>query len=268
MLDGADRPGRVAPGRSAGRQPAHEPLRWAPTPPRRPGQTVVVHRPGETRQGPLVSPRSDHNPPARRRAIGALAAALALVGGMLAVALLIGPGLGGGGHRKTIPRTRVPDVTGMSTAAAEFKLQHNHLHARTVDVVWPGHAAGTVRSESKATKWLRRGSTVRLSVAEVPAWKTVTTFTGTGSPVFRIRGGRFRLVYSIDHEKSCTLWIFCSHSSAEVVDTASGSTVDTFDLNDGDHQAETFDTGPGSYEVKVDPASGDARWSFTVEDWY
>ena len=52
---------------------------------------------------------------------------------MVAVALLIGPGLGSAAHHK-IPRTRVPDVTGMSTAAAEARLQRNHLHAHTVEV--------------------------------------------------------------------------------------------------------------------------------------
>jgi serine/threonine-protein kinase len=269
MLDGAAGPAPAVSSGSGGRPPAgRQPPRWAPTPPRRPGQTVVAHRPGDTRPGPLVSPRADHNPPARRRAIGAVAAALALVGGMVAVALLIGPGLGSAAHPKTIPRTRVPDVTGMSTAAAEARLKRNHLHTHTIAVAWPGHAAGTVRSEARVAKWLRRGSTVTLRVAEVPTWKTVTTFAGADSPVFRIKGSRFRLVYDVSDEKSCTLWIFCSRTSAEVSDTASGSTVDTFDLSDGHRQAKTFDTGPGSYAVKVNPASGDARWSFTVEDWY
>ena len=193
---------------------------------------------------------------------------LALVGAMGAVALLVGPGLGSAAHPKTIPRTRVPNVTGMSTAAAEARLKRNHLHAHAIPVAWPGHAAGTVRTESRVAKWLRRGSTVTLRVAEVPTWKTVATFAGTSSPVFRIKGSRFRLVYDVSNEKSCTLWIFCSHSSAEVSDTASGSTVDAFDLNDGNHQTKTFDTGRGSYAIKVDPASGNARWSFTVEDWY
>ncbi|HEX5193133.1 MAG TPA: serine/threonine protein kinase [Solirubrobacteraceae bacterium] len=256
---------------SAGSEPAGQPggrqaPRWAPTPPRRPGQTVVAHRPGDTRPGPLVSPRTNHNPPARRRAIGALVAAFAVVGGGLAVALLAGSG--SGAHRATIPRTRVPDVRGMSSAAATARLRRNHLHVHMIPVAWPGHAAGSVRAESRVAKWLRKGSTVTLRVAEVPSWKTVTRFTGKSSPVFQIEGSRFRLVYDVRDEKSCTLWIFCSRSSAEISDTGSGNTVDTFDLSDGNHQTQVFDTGPGSYQVKVDPASGDARWSFTVQDWY
>src|SRR6202020_2346867 len=239
----------------------------AATPPHRPVRPATATGPDDTRPGPLVSPRTDHNPPARRRAIGAVAAALALVGGMVAAALLIGPGLGSAAHHK-IPRTRVPDVTGMSTAAAEARLQRNHLHAHTVEVAWPGHAAGTVRSESRVAKWLRRGSTVTLTVAEVPTWKSVTTFAGTSSPVFLIKGSRFRLVYSVQNEKSCTLWVFCSRTSATVTDATSGSQLDAFDLSDGNSQTKMFDTGPGSYAIKINPASGDAPWSFTVEDWY
>jgi general stress protein 26 len=109
---------------------------------------------------------------------------------------------------------------------------------------------------------------VTLRVAEVPTWKTVTTFTGTSSPVFRIEGSRFRLLYSVRDEKSCTLWIFCSRTSVAVAKTSSGATVDSFALSDGEHQTQMFKTGRGSYQVKVDPASGDARWSFTVQDWY
>jgi hypothetical protein len=269
--------GRVVWSRTARRAPRqsvdgppddHQPPRWGPTPPRRPGQTVVARRPGDTRPGPLVSPRSRHNPPARRRAIGAVAAAFAVAGGAVAVGSLVGPGLGSGAHRTTIARTRVPDVRGMGIAAAQARLARNHLHARTIPVAWPGHAAGTVRSEARVANWLRKGSTVTLRVAEVPTWKTVTTFTGTSSPVFRIEGSRFRLLYSVRDEKSCTLWIFCSRTSVAVAKTSSGATVDSFALSDGEHQTQMFKTGRGSYQVKVDPASGDARWSFTVQDWY
>jgi hypothetical protein len=96
----------------------------------------------------------------------------------------------------------------------------------------------------------------------------VTTFAGTSSPVFLIKGSRFRVVYSSKNEKSCTLWVFCSRTSATVTDTTSGAQLDGFDLSDGSGRSQVFAAGPGSYQVKVDPASGDARWSFAVEDWY
>jgi hypothetical protein len=53
-----------------------------------------------------------------------------------------------------------------------------------------------------------------------------------------------------------------------VTDATSGSQLDAFDLSDGSGRSEVFATGRGSYQVKVDPASGDARWSFAVQDWY
>jgi len=263
---------RVAPARSGSRPrraaetPA--PRRAAGTPPpRRPGQGTG-HRFDDTRPSPLVSRRSEHNPPARRRAVGALLAAFALVGAMVAAALLIGSG-SGASRRHAARLTAVPAVTGISTAAAEARLRRRHLHARTVTVAWPDHAPGTVRSQSPVARRVARGSTVTLDVAELPTWKTVGRFDSASSPVYLIRGSRFRLVYSAQSEKSCTLWIiFCSRTSAQVINTASSSQVDEFDLSDGSGEGQNFNTGPGSYQIKVNPASGDARWSFIVQDWY
>jgi beta-lactam-binding protein with PASTA domain len=175
----------------------------------------------------------------------------------------------GASKRHVVSKIQVPNVTGMSTATAEARLKRSHLHARVITVPWPGHAAGAVRSQSPVARRVKRRSTVTLSVAEVPTWKTVGQFSSTTSPVYLIQGSKFRLVYSVEHEKSCTLFIFCSRTSVTVTDTASGGTLDQFDLSDGSNESQVFDTGqPGSYQVKVDPASGDARWSFAVQDWY
>jgi len=29
-----------------------------------------------------------------------------------------------------------------------------------------------------------------------------------------------------------------------------------------------FKTGPGIYQIQIQPGIDNARWSFTVEDWY
>jgi eukaryotic-like serine/threonine-protein kinase len=240
----------------------------ATTPPRRPTPPAPANGPDGTRPAPLVSRRSEHNPPARRRAIAALLGAFALVGAMVGAAVVLGASGSGASKRHVVPKVEVPNVTGMSTATAEARLKRSHLHARVVTVPWPGHAAGTVRSQSPVARRVKRRSTVTLSVAEVPTWKTVGQFSSTISPVYLIQGSKFRLVYSVQNEKSCTLWVFCSRSSVTVTDTASGSQVDQFDLSDGSGERQVFATGRGSYQVKVDPASGDARWSFAVQDWY
>jgi hypothetical protein len=230
--------------------------------------TATANGSDGTRAAPRISPRSEHNPPARRRAVGALLAAFALVGTLVAAAIVLGPGGSSTRQRHVVALTAVPTLTGMSTLGAEAKLRRSHLHARTVTVAWPGHAAGTVRGQSPVAGRVARGSTVTLDVAEVPSWKTVGRFSSTSSPVFLIQGSRFRLVYNVQNEKSCTLWVFCSRTSATVTDTASGSPLDHFDLSDGTSESPVFATGPGSYQVSVDPASGDARWSFAVQDWY
>jgi serine/threonine protein kinase len=242
------------------------------TPPRRPPRpttaTATANGPGGTRAAPRTSPRSEHNPPARRRAIGALLGAFALVGAMVAAAILLGHSGSKAAKRHVIPKTLVPNVTGVSATAAEASLRRSHLRFHTVTVPWPQHAAGIVRSQSPVARRVKRGSTVTLDVAEVPSWKTVGQFSSVSSPIFLIEGSRFRLVYNVDHEKSCTLFIFCSRSSATVTDTASGSELDSFDLSDGTGESQVFATGPGSYQIKVNPASGDATWSFAVQDWY
>jgi hypothetical protein len=245
----------------------------ATTPPRRPGPpttaaTATASGPNGTRPAPRVSARSAHNPPARRRAVAALLAAVALVGAMIAAAILLGHGGSGAAKRHVVPKIEVPNVTGMSTAAAEASLKRSHLHAHVVTVPWPGHAAGTVRSQTPVARRVKRHSTVTLNVAEVPAWKTLGQFSSTISPVYLIQGSRFRIVYSVQNEKACTLWVFCSRTSATVTDAASGETLDQFDLSDGTNESQVFATGPGSYQVHIDPSSGDARWTFAVQDWY
>jgi eukaryotic-like serine/threonine-protein kinase len=253
-------------------RPAGLPRRAGATPPpRRPAPPGAAngHRADDTRAGPLVSPRSEHNPPARRRAVAAVLAAFALVTAMVAAGILLDHG-GTGSRPKHhgTALTTVPTVTGISANAAESKLRKAHLHVRTVSVPWPDHAPGIVRSQSSVAGRVARGSTVTLDVAEVPSWKTVGRFSSATSPVFLIQGSRFRLVYNAQNEKSCTLWVFCSRTSVKVTDAATRATIDSFDLSDGTGSSQMLDTGPGSYQVTVDPASGGARWSFAVQDWY
>ena len=47
-----------------------------------------------------------------------------------------------------------------------------------------------------------------------------------------------------------------------------GSTVDQFDLGEGDNKTRIFDTGPGVYQISVSPGSDSADWSIKVDDYY
>ena len=147
-----------------------------PTPPRRPGPPTTTKAPATaagggpngTRAAPRIWPRSEHNPPARRRAVAALLAAFALVGAMIAAAIVLGHSGSGAAKRHVVPKIEVPNVTGLSTATAEARLKRSHLRSHVVTVPWPGHAAGTVRSQSPVARRVKRRSIVTLNVAEVP----------------------------------------------------------------------------------------------------
>jgi hypothetical protein len=108
--------------------------------------------------------------------------------------------------------------------------------------------------------------TVGLSVAEVPRWRTVTTFTGGSSVAFRIRGERWRMVVSASGTRHCTLLFFCHSSQLRVL--SGSTTLRTLSLGDGVDTPVVVESGPGIYRVTVDPASSSTRWSIRVQDDY
>jgi hypothetical protein len=115
------------------------------------------------------------------------------------------------------------------------------------------------------------GATVSLSVAETPQWRTITSFNADGpgqSVPFRVRGTRWRIVYSMGYDGTCTFIFICSGPSAHVATLSGGSPADGFDLNEGQHQTQEFDSGAGEYQVAVSPGSDGAHWSMQIEDYY
>ncbi|HTX33239.1 MAG TPA: protein kinase [Solirubrobacteraceae bacterium] len=170
------------------------------------------------------------------------------------------------------PPVPVPNVTGQSTAAAEAILSRSGLHATVAAVPAPGVAAGLVVGQSpSATTSVSQKSTVALSVAEVPRWRPLTSFSGSGSGrsvPFRIRGSRWRMVYGMNYNGMCTFIFFCSGPSATVTNVTSGATVNQFDLSQGSGQTQVFHTGPGVYQISISPGSDSAGWSIQAEDDY
>jgi hypothetical protein len=136
----------------------------------------------------------------------------------------------------------------------------------------PGVPAGLVTSQSPAPgAKLTPSHRVRLDVAEVPRWQALTSMSGsshTTSTTVHIRGTRWRLVYTMGYQGTCTFIFWCSGPSAEVDSVSSGSTVSSFGLNDGGRQSKVFQTGPGSYRVSVSPGSDSAGWQVWVEDYF
>jgi hypothetical protein len=162
----------------------------------------------------------------------------------------------------------VPVVGDASGAAASAAFSRLGLHTTVTPVAAPGVTPGTViRTSPSAGRHLAKGSTVALFVAETPRWRPLTTITDTRPMTVRIRGTRWRVVYTMAYHGTCTWVLFCSGPHARI-STASGSSVAGFGLNDGGAQVQTFSTKPGTYQVKVTPGGDEARWSMQIQDDY
>ncbi|HWD74671.1 MAG TPA: protein kinase [Solirubrobacteraceae bacterium] len=164
---------------------------------------------------------------------------------------------------------RLPSVDHESLADAQRSLTSLGLRTVVHPVPAPGVAPGTVTGQSPAGGGtVPAKSTVALSVAETPQWRALSRFGGRSSGVLHITGERWRIVYSMGFQGTCTWILFCSGPTARVIDTATGQTVRGFGLADGNGQSETFGTGPGSYEILVTPGGDAATWSIEVEDYF
>ena len=170
------------------------------------------------------------------------------------------------------PPVKVPELAGEQLSDARAELARVGLKARATVIAAPGVPAGEVTSQSPAPgSKLKPTKRVSLNVAEVPQWQPITSLTGSGqstSAQFRVRGTRWRIVYTMGFQGTCTFIFFCSGPHVEADNVGSGSTVDSFGLSDSGRQTHTFDTGAGTYELTVSPGDDTARWQVWVEDYY
>jgi serine/threonine-protein kinase len=162
----------------------------------------------------------------------------------------------------------VPAMTGKSSGDAVSRLHRSHLAASITSVPAPGTQPGVVvRQSPTAGHDLHQHQTVTLFVAETPSWHSVTSFSGDGggrSVAFKITGPQWRVVYQMSYDGTCDFVLFCDGPNAQVL----GPTNASFGMNDGTGQTKVFNTGPGIYQIQIQPGLDNARWSFTVEDWY
>jgi PASTA domain len=189
------------------------------------------------------------------------------------VVLVVLLALAGGAILIGTPRqVRVPRIVGFSSSDARSSLRQLGLASTVHEVPAPGATTGTITGQAPAPgAKLAPGSTVSLSVAEAPRWRALIAFTdrsGQASPAFRIRGKRWRIVYRMSYNDTCTFIFFCMGPTARVASLDHGTTVSTFDLNTGSDQIRTFHSGPGIYQVKIAPGDDSARWSAEIQDYY
>jgi serine/threonine protein kinase len=215
-------------------------------------------------------PRSPagHNPRAssRRRRWPAVLVALLLALGVGALAVVLALSAG------SPPHVKVPGVVGRSSRTAESRLTRAGLRYATKTVAAPGSQPGVVTHQSPASATsARRGAVVALSVAETPRWRTLTSFSGANdgqSVPFQILGAKWRLLYHMSYEGTCTLLVVCFGPSAEVANLKSGSTFGQFELGEGETETRTFASGPGLYRLDISGGHDSARWSMKIEDYY
>jgi serine/threonine protein kinase len=163
----------------------------------------------------------------------------------------------------------VPLVVDEGSADAQAKLKQYGLSTTVIAVPAPGVSPGTVvRQSPSAGHDTPAKSSVALQVAETPQWRALTTFQGSQSVPFRIRGTRFRVVYTMAFHGTCTFIFFCSGPTAHLANLTTGSKIDDFGLDDGTDKTQTFSSGPGVYQIKVSPGDDETRWSIEVDDYY
>jgi eukaryotic-like serine/threonine-protein kinase len=170
------------------------------------------------------------------------------------------------------PPVNVPGVVGQPASSAGSSLAKAGLRYSATSVPAPGSKPGIVTRQSpQPGTSAPHGSTVALSVAETPRWRTLTTFSGVDdghSVPFRIEGSQWRVTYSMSYEGSCLLLLVCFGPSAKASNLKNGQSFDGFDLSPGSSHAHVFDSGPGLYRVNVNGGEDSARWAMTVQDYY
>jgi serine/threonine-protein kinase len=206
---------------------------------------------------------STHDSARRGTAISQRPAAGARVseGSTVRIVLSLGP-----------PPVPVPKLVGQTASSAQSKLHSLGLRAALSVVPAPGTQPGIVTSQTpRAGKSVPAHGRVALDVAETPSWHEVTSFSGSdsGSSVpFRIQGSQWRVMYRMSYAGTCTFIFICNGPSAQVQQLRGGSASAGFDLNEGDHQTRTFQSGPGVYQVSITPGSDNAQWSVEIDDYY
>jgi hypothetical protein len=205
--------------------------------------------------------RGKSAPHRKRRQIAALGTLLVLGVAVLAVALLT---------TGTGARTSVPQVRGLPRGGVEARARRRHVHPAFTASHSVTAAGIAIAQDPSPGTHVASGSTVRVVLSSGPQWRALTTFTGVDdgeSVPFRILGAKWRVVYHMAYQGSCTLLVVCFGPSAEVENLTTGASFDGFELGEGETETHTFDSGPGLYRLEISAGHDSARWSMTIEDY-
>jgi len=165
----------------------------------------------------------------------------------------------------------VPKVVGYSATSATSILGSLHLKATVHTVPAPGTVPGTVTGQKPVSgAYVAPHRAISLFVAETPQWRPLTSFgAGAASSVpFRIQGTKWRIVYTMSYQGTCTFIFFCEGPNATVVNLSNHSNTTQFGLNSGAEETQVVDSGPGIYQIRISPGLDTADWSVQVQDYY
>lgn len=210
---------------------------------------------------PVASGRRTGIRARRPRQIVLLAALLALGAGILAVVL---PG------RSTAAHTSVPELRGLPREGVEARALRRHVQPAFSSSHSPAAAGIAIAQSPSPGRRVASGSIVHVVLSSGPRWRALTTFSGVDngqSVPFRILGSKWRVVYRMSYEGTCTLLVVCFGPSAEVDNLTTGSSFNGFELGEGETETHTFNSGPGLYRLTISGGHDSARWSMTVEDY-
>jgi hypothetical protein len=205
--------------------------------------------------------RGESSPHRKRRQIALLGTLLVLGVAVLALTLLT---------TGTGARTSVPQLRGLPRAGIEARARRLHVHPAFTASHSVTAAGIAIAQNPSAGTHVASGATVHVVLSSGPQWRALTTFTGSNdgeSVPFRILGAKWRVVYHMAYQGSCTLLVVCFGPSAEVENLTTGASFDSFELGEGQTETHTFDSGPGLYRLEISAGHDSARWSMTIEDY-
>jgi hypothetical protein len=69
----------------------------------------------------------------------------------------------------------------------------------------------------------------------------------------------------MSYQGTCNFVFFCGGPSAQVTGPGRGS---TFNLSDRGTQTRVVKSGPGTYQLAINPGWDSATWSVEIQDYY
>ena len=169
-------------------------------------------------------------------------------------------------------RTTVPTLVGLTRSHVAARAQRQHLQLRFARRYSSRPADTAIAQRPAPGMRVAKDSIVSVTLSDgppPPRWRALTSLSGIGdgkSVPFKIRGARWRVIYTMSYEGRCTLLLVCFGPNAQARRLPAEDRVDSWDLDEGSDRVRTIASGPGVYQLEVSGGDDRARWSARIED--